>query len=45
MQALAVWVLVERLRSLDLRWPEVSAAAHAANVEARKALEADAVAR
>jgi PPK2 family polyphosphate:nucleotide phosphotransferase len=44
-QALAVWVLVEKLRSLDLRWPEVSAADHAANLEARKALEADAVAR
>ena len=34
-------VLVETLRSLDLRWPEVSAADHAANLEARKKLEAE----
>jgi hypothetical protein len=26
---------------LDLRWPEVSAAEHAANLEARKTLEAE----
>jgi hypothetical protein len=39
------WVLVEKLRSLDLRWPEVSAADHAANLEARKALEAEPVDR
>src|SRR4051812_46558380 len=42
-QALAAWVLVEKLRTLDLRWPEVSAADHAANLEARKALEAEPV--
>jgi PPK2 family polyphosphate:nucleotide phosphotransferase len=40
-QALVAWVLVDLLGSLDLRWPEVSAAAHAANLEARKALEAE----
>ena len=40
-QALVAWVLVERLRSLDLRWPEVTAAEHAANLEARRALEAE----
>ena len=40
-QALVAWVLVDTLRSLDLRWPEVSAAEHAANLEARKALEAE----
>lgn len=34
-------MLVETLRSLDLRWPEVSAADHAANLEARKTLEAE----
>jgi PPK2 family polyphosphate:nucleotide phosphotransferase len=44
-QALVAWVLVEKLRSLDLRWPEVSAAEHDANLEARKALEAERVAR
>ena len=44
-QALVAWVLVETLGSLDLRWPEVSAADHAANLEARKALEAEPVAR
>ena len=41
-QTLVAWVLVEQLRSLDLRWPEVSAADHVANVEARKVLEAEA---
>jgi PPK2 family polyphosphate:nucleotide phosphotransferase len=40
-QALVAWALVEKLGSLDLRWPEVSAADHAANLEARKALEAE----
>jgi PPK2 family polyphosphate:nucleotide phosphotransferase len=40
-QALVAAVLVETLRSLDLRWPEVSAAEHAANLEARKKLEAE----
>jgi PPK2 family polyphosphate:nucleotide phosphotransferase len=43
-QALVAWILVEQLKSLDLRWPEVSAADHAANLEARKALEAEPVA-
>jgi PPK2 family polyphosphate:nucleotide phosphotransferase len=42
-QALVAWVLVEKLQSLDLRRPEVSAADHAANLEARKALEAELV--
>ena len=40
-QALVAQVLVETMRSLDLRWPEVSAEEHAANLEARKALEAE----
>jgi len=40
-QALVAWALVDALRSLDLRWPEVSAAEHAANLEARAALEAE----
>jgi PPK2 family polyphosphate:nucleotide phosphotransferase len=40
-QALVAQVLVEQVRSLDLRWPEVSAADHAANLEARKKLEAE----
>ena len=44
-QALVAWVLVEKLKSLDLRWPEVSAADHAANLKARKALEAEPVVR
>jgi PPK2 family polyphosphate:nucleotide phosphotransferase len=44
-QALVAWALVEKLGSLDLRWPEVSAADHAANLEARKALEAEPAAR
>jgi PPK2 family polyphosphate:nucleotide phosphotransferase len=44
-QALVAWVLVEKLKSLDLRWPEVSAADHVANLEARKALEAEPVDR
>jgi PPK2 family polyphosphate:nucleotide phosphotransferase len=43
-QALVAWVLVGKLRSLDLRRPEVSAAQHAANLEARRALEAEPVA-
>jgi PPK2 family polyphosphate:nucleotide phosphotransferase len=42
-QALVAQVLVEALGSLDLRWPEVSAADHAANLEARKQLEAEPV--
>jgi PPK2 family polyphosphate:nucleotide phosphotransferase len=44
-QALVAWVLVEKLKSLDLRWPEVSAEDHAANLEARKRLEAEPAAR
>jgi PPK2 family polyphosphate:nucleotide phosphotransferase len=40
-QALVASVLVDTLRALDLRWPEVSAAEHAANLEARKVLEAE----
>jgi polyphosphate kinase 2 (PPK2 family) len=40
-QALVAAVLVEALRSLDLHWPEVSAAGQAANLEARKNLEAE----
>jgi PPK2 family polyphosphate:nucleotide phosphotransferase len=38
-QSLVALVLVDTLRSLDLRWPEVSPAEHAANLEARKLLE------
>lgn len=34
---------MEVLGSLDLRWPEVSAADHAANLQARKQLEAEPV--
>src|SRR5262245_56164273 len=40
-QALVAQVLVEHVRSLDLRWPEVSEADHAANLEARKKLDAE----
>jgi PPK2 family polyphosphate:nucleotide phosphotransferase len=40
-QALVALVLIETLESLDLRWPEVSAAEHAANLEARRRLEAE----
>jgi len=40
-QALVALVLVETVKSLDLRWPEVSDAEHAANLEARKKLEAE----
>jgi PPK2 family polyphosphate:nucleotide phosphotransferase len=40
-QALVAQVLVETVRALDLRWPEVSAKEHAANLEARKKLEAE----
>jgi PPK2 family polyphosphate:nucleotide phosphotransferase len=43
-QVLVAWVLVDKLASLDLRWPEVSPEEHAANLEARKALEAETVA-
>jgi PPK2 family polyphosphate:nucleotide phosphotransferase len=41
-QALVAQVLVEKVRSLDLRWPEVSDKEHAENLEARKKLEAEA---
>jgi PPK2 family polyphosphate:nucleotide phosphotransferase len=40
-QALVARVLVEKVRSLELRWPEVSAAEHAANVDARRKLDAE----
>src|SRR5262245_30254897 len=40
-QAFVAQVLVEKVRALDLHWPEVSAAEHAANLEARKKLEAE----
>jgi PPK2 family polyphosphate:nucleotide phosphotransferase len=42
-QALVALVLAETLDSLDLRWPEVSAEEHAANVAARRRLEAERV--
>jgi PPK2 family polyphosphate:nucleotide phosphotransferase len=42
-QAIAAQVLAETLVSLDLRWPEVSPAEHAANLEARRQLEAEPV--
>jgi PPK2 family polyphosphate:nucleotide phosphotransferase len=41
-QALVALVLVEQITMLDLRWPEVSEEEHAANLEARKKLEAEA---
>jgi PPK2 family polyphosphate:nucleotide phosphotransferase len=41
-QALVALVLVETLKSLDLRWPEVSAEEHAANLQARGELDAGA---
>jgi PPK2 family polyphosphate:nucleotide phosphotransferase len=40
-QSLAAMVLVETLNALDLRLPDVSPAEHAANLEARKQLEAE----
>ena len=40
-QALVAQVLVEKVRGLDLRWPEVSRTDHAANVQARRELEAE----
>ena len=40
-QALVAQVLVEQIRSLDLSWPDVSADEHAANLEARKKLDAE----
>jgi PPK2 family polyphosphate:nucleotide phosphotransferase len=44
-QAIVARVLVDALHSLDLRWPEVSPAEHAANLEARRRLEAEPVSR
>ena len=41
-QALVVRLLVETIRGLDLRWPEVSESEHEANAEARRQLEAEA---
>ena len=41
-QALVAQVIVEKIRELDLHWPAVSEADHAANVEARKKLDAEA---
>jgi PPK2 family polyphosphate:nucleotide phosphotransferase len=40
-QALVAQVLVETVRSLDLSWPQVSEKEHAANLAARKVLEAE----
>lgn len=44
-QALVAQVLVGTLEALDLSWPEVSAEAHAANLLARRELDAEPVAR
>jgi PPK2 family polyphosphate:nucleotide phosphotransferase len=41
MQAMVVSILVDTVRSLDLHWPSVSERAHAANAEARRALDAE----
>ena len=41
-QALVALVLADAIQSLDLSWPTVSEKAHAANLEARKLLEAEA---
>jgi PPK2 family polyphosphate:nucleotide phosphotransferase len=40
-QALVVRILVDTINELDLRWPEVSAEEHEANVAARKQLDAE----
>src|SRR3954451_9550373 len=40
-QAIVAQVLVDTLGALDLRWPEVSPEEHAANLEARRRLEAE----
>jgi PPK2 family polyphosphate:nucleotide phosphotransferase len=40
-QALVARILVEAIRGLDLRWPEVSESEHEANAEARQQLEAE----
>jgi PPK2 family polyphosphate:nucleotide phosphotransferase len=42
MQAMVAAVLIETIDSLGLDWPKVSAKQHAANLEARKRLEAEA---
>jgi PPK2 family polyphosphate:nucleotide phosphotransferase len=42
MQALVAAILVDSIRSLDLRWPEVSERELKANAEARRQLEAEA---
>jgi PPK2 family polyphosphate:nucleotide phosphotransferase len=41
MQAMVVRLLVETIRSLKLDWPKVSGEQHAANLEARRKLEAE----
>jgi PPK2 family polyphosphate:nucleotide phosphotransferase len=41
-QALVAAVLVDTIRGVGLRWPEVSAEEHEANLEARRQLEAEA---
>jgi hypothetical protein len=41
MQAMAVSVIVESIRSLDLQWPVVSNAARQANAEARQLLQSE----
>src|SRR5919198_5299860 len=41
MQAMVAAILVEAIGSLDLRWPEVSERARAANAEARRQLIAE----
>jgi PPK2 family polyphosphate:nucleotide phosphotransferase len=41
MQAMAVSVIIETIRTLDLHWPIVSDAARQANAEARRMLEAE----
>jgi PPK2 family polyphosphate:nucleotide phosphotransferase len=41
-QALVAAVLVDTISGLDLSWPEVSAAEHEENIEARRRLEAEA---
>ena len=40
-QAVVAQILVETVRSLDLRWPEVTPAEHAVNERARRRLEAE----
>jgi PPK2 family polyphosphate:nucleotide phosphotransferase len=40
-QALVAAILVDTIHGLDLRWPEVSAEEHEANVAARRVLEAE----